>query len=443
MVRDDLYITVPSFFRCPISLDVMKSPVSLCTGVTYDRASIQRWLDSGNNTCPATMQVLHSKEFVPNRTLQRLIQIWTDSVQVQQQQQQQHQHQRQHQHQGRVDLVTDSVPTEDEIKCIVKEMETPQKETTCRLDALSKIVCFAKESEEKCDFLAKLDGFVPMLLDFLGNVDDHDDDNNKSIDFIEQVVRVLDIILTKIEDHQQLMKLVLKKKNKNNNNNATLSSLLLVIQQGITLHSKIGSVKILESVAIDAESKLLIAEKEGLLSELVKLIGVVNDQILIEASLSCLIAISMPKRVKAKLIQYKVIKEVTKLLTAPNMSVSVTEKSLKLLEMVSSCKEGRTEMSQDRACLEAVLQKMLKVSSKATEHAVMILWSLCYLFKDQTAQEAVTESNGLTKILLLMQSNCSAGVRQMCADLLKIFRVNSKASCLSSYDTKTTHIMPF
>jgi len=60
-----------SFFRCPISLDVMKFPINLSTGVTYDRSSIQRWLDNGNNTCPATMQVLQTKEFVPNRTLQR------------------------------------------------------------------------------------------------------------------------------------------------------------------------------------------------------------------------------------------------------------------------------------------------------------------------------------------------------------------------------------
>ena len=49
-----LEVKIPSFFRCPISLDVMRSPVSLCTGVTYDRASIQQWLDSGNTTCPAT-----------------------------------------------------------------------------------------------------------------------------------------------------------------------------------------------------------------------------------------------------------------------------------------------------------------------------------------------------------------------------------------------------
>ncbi|KAJ6337259.1 hypothetical protein OIU76_007024 [Salix suchowensis] len=76
MGRDELCIAVPSLFRCPISLDLMKSPVSLCTGVTYDRSSIQHWLDSGHDTCPATMQVLSSKDFVPNLTLHRLINLW-------------------------------------------------------------------------------------------------------------------------------------------------------------------------------------------------------------------------------------------------------------------------------------------------------------------------------------------------------------------------------
>ncbi|TVU01790.1 hypothetical protein EJB05_52786, partial [Eragrostis curvula] len=71
-----LEVKIPSFFRCPISLDVMRSPVSLCTGVTYDRASIQRWLDSGNTTCPATMLPLPSTDLVPNLTLRSLIAHW-------------------------------------------------------------------------------------------------------------------------------------------------------------------------------------------------------------------------------------------------------------------------------------------------------------------------------------------------------------------------------
>ncbi|KDP26130.1 hypothetical protein JCGZ_22231 [Jatropha curcas] len=418
MLRDDLYITVPSFFRCPISLDVMKSPVSLCTGVTYDRASIQKWLDNGNNTCPATMQVLQSKEFVPNHTLQRLIQIWSDSVQ------QQHSH--------RVDSSANSLPSQDEIKSIVKDIETKKERDRCCSDAFSKILCFAEESEENREFLAKLEGFVSMLVGFLGDM--------RNIDFIEQIVRLLDLILIKIVNHQQLMTLLLK-----NNNVDSLSSLLLVLQRGRSAHSRIGSVRILESIAIDAESKLLIAEKDGLLSELVKLIGLETDPSLIEASLSCLNAISKSKRVKVKLVHLKTIPELRNILTAESntgVSNTITEKALNLLETVSSCKEGREEMCSDMACIEAVVQKVLKVSVQATEHAVTILWSVCCLFRDGKAREAVTKSNGLAKILLLMQSNCSPAVRHMSTDLLKIFRVNSK-SCLSSYDTKTTHIMPF
>ncbi|KAF2284974.1 hypothetical protein GH714_033947 [Hevea brasiliensis] len=277
-----------------------------------------------------------------------------------------------------------------------------------------------------------MDGFVPMLLDFLAD--------NKSIDFIEQVIRVLDLILIKIGDYKELMTLLLKNKNID-----CLSSLLLVFQRGRSIHSRIGSVRIVESIAMDGESNLLIAEKDGLLPELVKSIGLENYPSLIEASLSCLIAISKARRVKVKLVHLKTIPELRNILTAdPNTGVSnlITEKALKLLETVSSCKEGRVEMCSDMACIEAVVQKVFKVSVEATEHAVTILWSICYLSRDVNAREAVTNSNGLTKILLLMQSNCSPTVRQMAGDLLKIFRVNSK-SCLSSYDTKTTHIMPF
>ncbi|CAM6034754.1 unnamed protein product, partial [Sphagnum compactum] len=67
---------IPPYFRCPISLNLMSDPVSLCTGITYDRVSIERWFDDGNTTCPATMQHVHSRDLTPNHTLRRLIQEW-------------------------------------------------------------------------------------------------------------------------------------------------------------------------------------------------------------------------------------------------------------------------------------------------------------------------------------------------------------------------------
>ncbi|KAF4377139.1 hypothetical protein F8388_017543 [Cannabis sativa] len=69
-------MTVPYLFRCPITLDLFKDPVTLSTGQTYDRSSIEKWLAAGNLTCPVTMQKLHDPTMVPNHTLRHLIDHW-------------------------------------------------------------------------------------------------------------------------------------------------------------------------------------------------------------------------------------------------------------------------------------------------------------------------------------------------------------------------------
>ncbi|KAK7350867.1 hypothetical protein VNO77_09888 [Canavalia gladiata] len=407
MVRDDLCITVPTFFRCPISLDVMKSPVSLCTGVTYDRSSIQRWLNTGNNTCPATMQVLQTKELVPNRTLQRLIQIWSDSLRHQ--------------------PVSDPLPSPDQILQAIADLDTRN-----RFVSITKLLQFAEYSQENKLFLAKMDGFLNQLVGFLDNVDAG---VTCGVEFLEKVVKLLGLVLDNIEDRSGLKNSTLKEKKQ------SLDSLLLVLRRGSS-DSKIASARVLQFFAVDAESKLLIADKEGLVTELLTLATPEKDPALIENALASLVAIATPKRNKLKLVNLGAVKTLAKLLKEPSLGVAMVEKVLKLVETASSTREGRREICEDEACVAAILNKVLKVSSVATEHAMTTLWSVCYLFRDHKAQEAVTQANGLTKILLLMQSNCSPQVRQMCTDLLKIFRVNFK-SCLSSYDTKTTHIMPF
>ncbi|CAA6670652.1 unnamed protein product [Spirodela intermedia] len=60
-------------FRCPITLELMKDPVTVSTGQTYDRSSITKWLAAGNRTCPVTGAPLQTTDFVPNSTLQKLI----------------------------------------------------------------------------------------------------------------------------------------------------------------------------------------------------------------------------------------------------------------------------------------------------------------------------------------------------------------------------------
>ncbi|KAM3737880.1 hypothetical protein ACB098_09G090000 [Castanea mollissima] len=67
---------IPPDFRCPISLDLMRDPVVVATGQTYDRDSIKLWIESGHATCPKTGQTLAHTELVPNLGLKNLIAMW-------------------------------------------------------------------------------------------------------------------------------------------------------------------------------------------------------------------------------------------------------------------------------------------------------------------------------------------------------------------------------
>ncbi|CAN7048224.1 unnamed protein product, partial [Brassica rapa subsp. trilocularis] len=67
---------IPADFRCPITLELMRDPVVVSTGQTYDRESIDLWIKSGHNTCPKTGQVLKHTNLIPNSALKNLIVMW-------------------------------------------------------------------------------------------------------------------------------------------------------------------------------------------------------------------------------------------------------------------------------------------------------------------------------------------------------------------------------
>lgn len=77
-----LLLCPPDEFLCPISLDLMRDPVIVATGQTYDRTSISRWLDAGNQTCPKSGQKLTHVSLIPNYALRSLISQWCEDNNV-------------------------------------------------------------------------------------------------------------------------------------------------------------------------------------------------------------------------------------------------------------------------------------------------------------------------------------------------------------------------
>ncbi|XP_009777581.1 U-box domain-containing protein 13-like [Nicotiana sylvestris] len=70
---------IPDDFRCPISLELMRDPVIVSTGQTYERSCIEKWLEDGHSTCPKTQQALTSKALTPNYVLRSLIAQWCEA----------------------------------------------------------------------------------------------------------------------------------------------------------------------------------------------------------------------------------------------------------------------------------------------------------------------------------------------------------------------------
>ncbi|XP_047970418.1 U-box domain-containing protein 13-like [Salvia hispanica] len=72
-------LVIPNDFRCPISLELMKDPVIVSTGQTYERSCIEKWLEAGHSTCPKTQQALTSNALTPNYVLRSLIAQWCEA----------------------------------------------------------------------------------------------------------------------------------------------------------------------------------------------------------------------------------------------------------------------------------------------------------------------------------------------------------------------------
>ncbi|CAK7346808.1 unnamed protein product [Dovyalis caffra] len=413
MGRDELCITVPSLFRCPISLDVMNSPVSLCTGVTYDRSSIQHWLDSGHDTCPATMQVLSSKDFVPNLTLRRLINLWTSTAAAAP---------------TKSSALSPAV-SEEKVRIWIGEIKSGKFERS--LDSIVQLVSCGEANRR---FLVSIDGFLAAIVGVLST-------NCVQTRVLESVIRILSSSLVENGVNEKVHKLVFI------SNANCLPSFVSVLRNG-SLESKMACIAVLESIAINNESKRFVTEVENLLPVVIHLIKTEDDdQGLHDVVLSFLISLSVTRSIKTQLVQLGLVEVLSNMLSSQNAAVSVVEKSLKMLSMICTCADGRSAISVDLKCAGAIVERLMKVSKTATEDAVVVLWSMCCLFRDEKVLEKVVRSNGVTKVLLVMQSEVGEGnMRRICGDLIKILRLRCKNGGgfggVGSYETKTTHILP-
>ncbi|CAA3002299.1 E3 ubiquitin- ligase PUB23-like [Olea europaea subsp. europaea] len=398
-------IEVPPYFLCPITLEIMKDPVTVSTGITYDRESIEQWLFSRNNsTCPVTKQVISDSELAPNITVRRLIQSWCVI----------------HASHGIERYPTPKAPiSKPELLKIFKDANSSQMQMKC-LQRL-KSIAFENETNKRCmekagtaEFLAS--SIVKKIME-KSSIEESED--------LSELTSITDEALS-ILVHLQLSESSLNSLLKNNGDQF-IESLLHIIQHG-SYESRAYAVMLLKSMfeVVEDPIKLTILKPEFF----IELVKILKDQISQKASKSSLkiLTIVCPwGRNKFKAVEAGAVSSLIDLLLDTS-DKRACEMMLMVLDFLCQCAEGRAELLKHSAGLAIVSKKILRVSQVASESGVRILHSISKFSATHGVLQEMLQIGAVTKLCLVLQVNCGTKTMQRAREILKSHARSWKSS---------------
>lgn len=386
---------IPHLFRCPISLDLFTDPVTLCTGQTYDRPSIEKWLAAGNLTCPVTMQKLHDLSIVPNHTLRHLIDRWLES-----------------RHQFNPGLETID-PDRSLVATLKSTLESQEVSMVSKLQALESISILCEESTSRCSLFLQL-GFLPLLLELiLGKVE-----SELSLDHVKFLEQALACTLQLLANGGVKSLDILKEDSKQ-------ASLVNLCKQG-TNSIKLSICQLVDTISSSSEMKDLCAvlgQNRNFLSQIIILLP--ENSEVSEAAVKAIRSLCSLQSNEWNLVREGVVNGLVahiSTLTAEKerrqrclspIAVSTIER---LLQGHAQVKEA---LLNNPNGVSSLVRMVFGASShEGSESAVNSLTIICS--DSSLARERAIGAGVLTQLLFLLQSQCSGRTKTKARMLLKM-----------------------
>ncbi|KAF2568959.1 hypothetical protein F2Q70_00026994 [Brassica cretica] len=395
----DQEIEIPSFFLCPISLDIMKDPVIVSTGITYDRNSIEKWLFTGKeNSCPVTKQVITETDLTPNHTLRRLIQSWCSL----------------NASHGIETIPTPKPPiSKSEIERLIKDSSSSHKNQVKCLKRLRQIVS-ENNTNKRCLEAAE----VP---EFLANIISKFDSSRSLMDEALSLLYHLDASET-------------ARKSLLNNKKGTnlVKTLTKIMQRGI-YESRAYATLLLKKILEVADPMQIILLERELFTEVVQIL---HDQISHKATKSAMqiLMITCPwGRNRHKAVEAGAASMIIELLLDESFSSERrnVEMAMVVLDVLCQCAEGRAEFLNHGAAIAVVSKKILRVSQITSERAVRVLLSVGRFCATPCLLQEMLQLGVVAKLCLVLQVSCGNKTKEKAKELLKLHaRVWRESPCV-------------
>ncbi|KAI5679647.1 hypothetical protein M9H77_00874 [Catharanthus roseus] len=394
---DEIEIEVPSFFVCPISLEIMKDPVIVSTGITYDRDSIEKWLFSEkNNTCPVTKQLLTDSELTPNITLRRLIQSWcalNSSYGIER-------------------FPTPRAPvSKSQLVKIFNDARAPE----LRLKSLEKLRSIASQNETNKRSMESA-GAAEFLASIVSRTVDREVTSTSGSEEILDLMKAGEealSILYNLQLSENGLKSLLQVRN-----GKFIESLVLVMQRG-SYESRAYAVMLLKSMAEFADSLQLMNLSKEFFVELVQILHDNISKKASKAALKLLISICPSGRNRIKAVEAGAVQILIELLLESSEKRS-TEMMIMVLDLLCQCAEGRAELLKHGAGLAMVSKKILRVSRVTSERAVKILYSIGKFSATPAIVQEMLSLGVVAKLCLVLQVDIGNKSKERAGEMLKL-----------------------
>ncbi|KAG6406185.1 hypothetical protein SASPL_133784 [Salvia splendens] len=323
--------SIPNEFLCPITLEIMTDPVIVATGQTYERRSIQKWLDSNHRTCPKTGQTLEHLLLAPNFALKNLILQWCEKNNYQP---------------SKEAPKSAETTNEEKILSLVKSLSSSKLEE--QRDAVEQIRFVSKESSDNRSLIANAGG-------------------------IQRLVQLLSYPDSRIQEHTvtALFNLSIDESNKQLISAEDPIPAIIEILENGTIDAKENSAAALFSLSMLDENRAKIGSLNGI-PPLVKLlrVGTMRGK---KDAVTALFNLCLNPANRGIAVEASIVQPLLRILE--DEKLEMMNETLSMLLVLAASAEGRRELGQ-LPFIETLVKLLRDGSPKNKECALAVLLEL-------------------------------------------------------------------
>ncbi|KAI3723677.1 hypothetical protein L2E82_35433 [Cichorium intybus] len=405
---EDEMVEVPRYFMCPISLQIMKDPVTTVTGITYDRDCIEHWLSTAEDVlCPVTKKALsRDSDLTPNHTLRRLIQAWCVT---------------------NANYGIDRIPTpkppvnKSHVMKLLRNLKSPEL-YALSLDALH-LLATENEKNRRCLIEAGTTGAMISLITKLSK-------ESPTITVgLGQALRILHLSWLTVPEKKRIAK----------EDPELLDSLLWVlgsdnmIRDDLIAEVQTHAILVLEMVIKVASTSVLERLKFEFFQKTIHVIRKRISPQAVKAVLRMLIDVCPWGRNRMKTVEAGAVFELVEL-EINGLEKNVSELLFCLLAHLCSCADGRAQLIKHACGIAMIAKRMFKVSPGTDDRAVHIL---SLIGKFSATDEVVAEMmrvGAVLKLCMVLQVDYAPYIKKKAREILKLHsNVWNNSPCMPLY----------